>query len=108
MQYTSIVTAAILVFVNECDVWFVWKEKVTKKWNYSYCHKYPVINALKKSEAVGLEHMRKTGKEKQSAGLEVNNSHLFIADVENCACVSVFRILQFVVELFTKIFAVLH
>ena len=86
MQYTSILTAAIHVFVNEFDVWFVWKEKVTKKWIYSHCDTYPVINALKKSEAVGLEQMRKTGNEKQSAGLEVNNSYLFIADVENCAC----------------------
>jgi hypothetical protein len=88
------------------------RESNHKKWNYSHFDTYPVMNALKERETEGLEQMRKTGNEKQSMGREVNHSFLFIADVENCAYartrVCVFRILQFVVELLTKRFAVLR
>ena len=58
MQDTRNVTAAVLIFVNECDVWFVRKEKVTKTWNYRHFDTFTVMNALKESKTEGLEQMR--------------------------------------------------
>jgi hypothetical protein len=78
MQDKSNVTAAVLVFVNECNVWFVWKENVTKKWDYSHFDTYPVMNALKECKMKGLEQMRKTGNEKQTTQSNTKRQNIFL------------------------------